>query len=124
MARAGPGIGALPDILIQSQQPNPQAQQRNRQLQANPLVQTFRAFLGCSYLTALSTDDAKAKGIVPTARRGKRSRHVLGRAGDGALLVRPAAAAGGRRKPQGGAATNAVPVDVAGTFTRDEVSSG
>lgn len=81
-----PGGGPGGPIIIQSQQPNPQAQARFRQLQANPLVQTFRAFLGCSYLTALTTDEAKAKGVVQERGRGPGMFYAPG---TGLFVVRP-----------------------------------
>jgi hypothetical protein len=44
------------------------AQQRAA-LRNSPQARAFRAFLGCSYVTALSNDDAKAKGIETQSGR-------------------------------------------------------
>ena len=78
-----PGAGP---IIVQSQPP-PQ-----RPRQGNPAFQAFRAFLGCSYLTALAPDAAQAKGIV--VQRGRPA--VYYAPGTGLFVVRPA------QLPQGG----------------------
>jgi hypothetical protein len=79
-----PGAGP---IIVQSQPPP----QRPR-AQPNPAFQAFRAFLGCSYLTALATDAAQAKGIV--VQRGRPA--VYYAPGTGLFVVRPP------QLPQGG----------------------
>ncbi len=81
-----PGAGP---IIVQSQPPNPQ---RQRQAQGNPQFQVFRAFLGCAYLTALSSDEAQAKGII--VQRGRPA--VYYAPGTGLFVVRPP------QLPQGG----------------------
>ncbi len=88
---AGPGFGSGPgfgrgnrdnpggppggppggDVVAQSAPPpeSPDAQAARRSFQNSPAVKAFRGFIGCSYVTILSSDDAKAKGIAPEGGR-------------------------------------------------------
>lgn len=83
-------------IFVQSQAPNPALR---RQIQNNPQFQAFRAFFGCAYLSALSAEDAAAKGIV--VQRGRPA--VYYAPGTGLFVVRPP------QLPQGGGSLAPVP---------------
>ena len=48
---------------------SPEAQAARRNFLNSPVVRAFRGFVGCAYVTILSLDDAKAKGIAPEGGR-------------------------------------------------------
>jgi hypothetical protein len=63
----GPPTGP---IVVQSQ-PRPtqeQLEQRRRQFENDPRIRAIRAFLGCAYISALTTDQARAKGLTAPPR--------------------------------------------------------
>lgn len=66
--RGGEGGGAVIVSSTPDRQITPE--ERAKFLAANPQFRAYRGLLGCSYLTGLTTDQAKAKGIVmpPGAR--------------------------------------------------------
>jgi hypothetical protein len=49
--------------------PSPEQQAARQAFQNSPEVKAYRAFIGCSYVTILKADEAKAKGIVLTNAR-------------------------------------------------------
>ncbi|HXP94848.1 MAG TPA: TonB-dependent receptor [Candidatus Binatia bacterium] len=94
------GSGAPPvgppggPIVVQSQPQPTQAQirQRQQQFQNNPRFRALRAFVGCAYVAALSTEEARAKGVAAPARGPA----LYYAPGTGLFVVRPP------QLPQGG----------------------
>ena len=68
-----PGDGPPPaggaDVVGSSNEATAQAQAARRNFANSPVVRGLRAFIGCAYVTILSADDAKAKGIAPEGGR-------------------------------------------------------
>ncbi len=62
----GPGGPPGGDVVAQSAPPqdSAEAQAARRSFLNSPGVKAFRSFIGCAYVTILSSDDAKAKGVV------------------------------------------------------------
>jgi len=90
---AGPP-GPAGEIVARSSAPQstPQNDAARRAFLNSPAVQAFRSFIGCAYVTILSANDAKAKGIDVTASR----RGLIYVPGIGVAFVQPA------QLPQGG----------------------
>jgi hypothetical protein len=68
----GPGPGGPPggDVVAQSGPADSEQQQAARRAFLNsPAIKGFRSFIGCAYVTILSADDARAKGIAQQGGR-------------------------------------------------------
>ena len=62
----GPGGGV---IVVQSTQGTQISDAQRQAFLNSPAFKAFRGVLGCAYVTAMTTPDARAKGIVPTPRQ-------------------------------------------------------
>jgi TonB-dependent receptor-like protein len=70
----GPGEPGGPppggDVTAQSQAgPTPEQQAARRAFLNSPAIKAYRGFVGCAYISILSADAAKAKGVVPEGGR-------------------------------------------------------